>query len=228
MCLAAPENADGRCVDRRRKRRSPTRTGCAEKAQGGAARRAPDIRPVRLCRLEAIAAEADVSTRTIYNQFDSKEQLFATVLVESSRQVAAAREALIQRYLTDVDDLETALVSLAREWVRPAPEFADHFAIVRRIRAEAVRAPEELRAAWLAEGPSRARRALADRLARLAEQGLLATENPDFAAAHFMALITDTTTSRSEFSATAQESEIDRFARAGVHAFLHGYLPRAP
>jgi AcrR family transcriptional regulator len=176
--------------------------------------------------IDVIAGEAEVSTRTIYNHFENKEQLFSTVLTESSDQVAAEREALIARYLGEVTDLEADLIALAKEWVRPKPEFEDHFAIVRRLRAESDRFPEELRAAWREAGPVRARRALAARLAELGERGLLHVEDPDMSAQHFMALITDTTISRAEYSATALESEIDEIARAGVHGFLYGYLPR--
>jgi AcrR family transcriptional regulator len=176
--------------------------------------------------IDVIAAEAEVSTRTIYNHFENKEQLFATVLTESSTQVAVAREELVQRYLGDVTDLENDLIALAKEWVRPNPEFEDHFLIVRRLRAESDRFPRELVKAWQDAGPLRARRALAARMARLGERGLLRILDPELAAQQFMALITDSTVSRAEFSARALESEIDKIARAGVHAFLYGYLPR--
>ncbi len=176
--------------------------------------------------IDMIAAEADVSTRTIYNHFENKEQLFATVLLESSTRVAVTREALIERHLGEVTDLESALIALAKEWVRPNPDFDDHFRVVRRLRAESDRFPRELVESWQEAGPFRARRALAARMARLAERGLLGVRDPELAAQQFMALITDTTVSRAEFSATALESEIDRIARAGVYTFLYGYLPR--
>ncbi|MDS0135839.1 TetR/AcrR family transcriptional regulator [Amycolatopsis sp. CM201R] len=176
--------------------------------------------------IDMIAAEADVSTRTIYNHFENKEQLFATVLLESSTRVAVTREALIERHLGEVTDLESALVALAKEWVRPNPEFEDHFRVVRRLRGESDRFPRALVESWQEAGPFRARRALAARMAGLSERGLLVVRDPEVAAQQFMALITDTTVSRAEFSATALESEIDRMARAGVHTFLYGHLPR--
>ncbi|QWA22423.1 TetR/AcrR family transcriptional regulator [Streptomyces sp. JCM17656] len=89
--------------------------------------------------IDMIATEASVSTRTIYNHFENKEQLFSTVLIESSEQVAAAHEAMIERCLgrtSSAAGLEADLVSLAMDWVRPRPEFTDHFAIVARINAE--------------------------------------------------------------------------------------------
>ncbi|WP_233158031.1 TetR/AcrR family transcriptional regulator [Actinokineospora bangkokensis] len=177
--------------------------------------------------IEMIAAEAGASTRTIYNHFENKEQLFITVLMESSTRVAVTREALIERHLGGpVEDLEAALVALAKEWVRPSQDFDDHFRIVRRLRGEADRFPPEVVRSWQEAGPHRARRALAARMATLAERGAIAVADPELAAQQFMALVTDTTISRAEFSATALESEIDRIARAGVHTFLHGYLPR--
>ncbi|MFD2415452.1 TetR family transcriptional regulator [Amycolatopsis pigmentata] len=48
--------------------------------------------------IEVIAAEAEVSTRTIYNHFENKEQLFSTVLTERATQVADARDALIDKH----------------------------------------------------------------------------------------------------------------------------------
>lgn len=176
--------------------------------------------------IDVIAAAAEVSTRTIYNHFENKEQLFSTVLIESATQVADARAALTEKHLGEIGDLEENLVALAKDWVRPDPQFEDHFAIVRRLQAESDRFPEELREAWLKAGPWRARRALAERMAELGERGLLHIADPEVSAQHFMALITDTTVSRAEFSATALEAEIDQVARTGVHTFLYGYLPR--
>jgi len=41
--------------------------------------------------IDAVAAEAGVSTRTIYNHFSDKAELFQTVIHESAAQVADAR-----------------------------------------------------------------------------------------------------------------------------------------
>ncbi|GLZ37126.1 hypothetical protein Acsp05_07510 [Actinokineospora sp. NBRC 105648] len=135
--------------------------------------------------IEMIAAEAGVSTRTIYNHFENKKELFVTVLMESSTRVAATREALIERHLDHVTDLEASLIALAKEWVRPSPDFADHFRIVRRLRVEAERFPPEMVRSWQEAGPLRARRALATRMAELATRGLLAAGDPEVAAQQF-------------------------------------------
>ncbi|MCZ9347827.1 TetR/AcrR family transcriptional regulator, partial [Streptomyces sp. TRM76130] len=89
--------------------------------------------------IETIAAEAEVSTRTIYNHFTGKEELFAAVIEDSSTRVADVLVDLTQRHLGPVSEahrLEAALLALATAWNRPRAEFADHFAVVHRMRAE--------------------------------------------------------------------------------------------
>ncbi|UNN03395.1 TetR/AcrR family transcriptional regulator [Rhodococcus opacus] len=73
--------------------------------------------------------EADVSTRTIYNHFEGKEQLFFAVIEDSATRVADSQTDMIDRHLGEVNDLESYLVALGREWVTiPTQVFADHFA----------------------------------------------------------------------------------------------------
>lgn len=180
--------------------------------------------------IDMIATEASVSTRTIYNHFESKEQLFSTVLFESSEQVAAAYEAMIERCLggtpTSAAGLEAALVTLARDWVRSRPEFTDHFAIVARINAEGENVPGDLRDMWQKAGPLRVRRALAARMTHLAERGLLSVQDCELAAQHFLVLVTSTWGRDRACVEARTDAETDDIAAAGVHAFLHGYLAR--
>jgi AcrR family transcriptional regulator len=179
--------------------------------------------------IDVIATEADVSTRTIYNHFESKEQLFATVLTDSSRQVAAAHEAIIERHLGNgvtAENIETALMKLAREWHKPQPEFAEHFALVGRINAEGEEFPRELLTAWQEAGPLRVQRALAAHMARLAEHGLLHIEDAEFAAQHYAVLVTNTWGRDRTGTREQTQDQTDEIAEAGVRAFLYGHLPR--
>ena len=65
--------------------------------------------------------EADVSTRTIYNHFEGKEQLFFAVIEDSATRVADSQTDMIDRHLGEVNDLESDLVALGREWVTIRP-----------------------------------------------------------------------------------------------------------
>ena len=188
--------------------------------------------------IDAIAAEAGVSTRTIYNHFAGKEQLFADVVVESATRVAEALIASVERHFATLEDagagwgaaeLEADLVALGRAWARPLVDFADHFALVRQINAEAAHFPPALLAAWRDAGPRRAERALAGYMQRLADRGRIEVDDASTAARHFTLLVGGEVTDRSYFGAVPlDERETTRVVRAGVRTFLRGHLPRRP
>ncbi len=174
--------------------------------------------------IDAISAEAGVSTRTIYNHFEDKAQLFRTVIQESATRVAEAQIAIIDRYLRRVTDLEADLIELARALATPMTDYADHFALVRQINADAGHLPRAALDAWQEAGPRRVLRELARRMRQLAEQEQLRIDDADRAAVHFMLLVQGAIPFHHGIGAT-RESEIDEIVTAGVRAFLHGYLP---
>ena len=172
--------------------------------------------------LDAIAAEAGVSNRTIYNHFTDKAELFLTVIQESSQHVADTMIDIIDRQLGKVVDLEEDLVGLGLAWLGILnSELAPHFALVRQINAETEHIPPAALQAWQAAGPGRVRRELADRLHQLADRDLLTVDDPVRAAGHLMLLISaDNLPERSKLQ---DRPELVRMVSAGVHAFLYGY-----
>ncbi|WP_092808295.1 TetR/AcrR family transcriptional regulator [Rhodococcus globerulus] len=179
--------------------------------------------------IDAIASEAGVSTRTIYNHFEGKDQLFAFVIEESAGQVANSQEEMITRYLIDVSDVATSLIDLGCAWVSPpsSSEFSDHFAMVRQIDAEAAHVPRAALDAWQEAGPRRAHRALAEAFERLARDGQLRTGDGRRAARHFIQLVGSEVEDRSEFGAVPLgDQEVRAAVTAGVEVFLYGYSPR--
>jgi AcrR family transcriptional regulator len=177
--------------------------------------------------IEAIAAEASVSTRTIYNHFDDKEHLFLTVIQESATQVADSHIALIGRYLDHVTDIEADLIVFGCAWATWTDEFAEHFALVRQINAEVGHVPQATLDSWQQTGPQRVHHELARRLQHLADRGLLHIADADQAAIHFVLLAAAEVTNRTQYGAAPlPQHEVDQIATAGVRAFLRGYLPR--
>jgi AcrR family transcriptional regulator len=172
--------------------------------------------------IDAISAAAGVSTRTIYNHFADKAQLFQTVIQESARRAADAQIAIVQRQLTKVADVEQDLIEFGVAFTTSMTG-ADrtHFALVRHVNAEAGHVPQAAIDAWQEIGPLRVRRALADRLRPLADRGLLRIDDPDLTARHLMLLVDAANPSyRGEIPT---EQEIVRIVTAGVRAFLYGY-----
>jgi AcrR family transcriptional regulator len=170
--------------------------------------------------MDGIAAEARVSTRTIYNHFQDKAALFEAVIQDSAARVAEAQTALIDRYLRKVTDLEADLIEFGRAWLAPMPDFAEHSALVRQVNVEAGHIPQPAIEAWQEAGPRRVIRELADRLARLADEGLLHIDDPNRAAHHFAVLISVPNPS---FPGRLREDDTAEMVASGVHAFLNGY-----
>lgn len=171
-----------------------------------------------------ISAEAGVSTRTIYNHFQDKGQLFRAVIQESTAQVAAAQIDIIDRYLRKVTDLEPDLIELGRALATPMTDYAEHFALVRQIDADAGHIPRAALEAWKEAGPGRVLGELALRMRQLADRGLLRISDPDRAAVHFMLLVQGAVPFHHGLGAT-RETEVTEIVTAGVRAFLHGYVP---
>jgi AcrR family transcriptional regulator len=181
--------------------------------------------------IDAIAKEAGVSTRTIYNHFADKRELFTTVIQESATQVADAHVAEVERHLGEVTDLEADLIALGVAMADPVERFVAHFTLVGHIHAEIAHLPAEAVEGWRTAGPLRTQRALTDRVGALVERGLLSAEGEDVStvARHFMLLATGEVTSRT-FRGVVEvpREEIVEAVTAGVRAFLRAYGTRGP
>ncbi|TMR92365.1 TetR/AcrR family transcriptional regulator [Nonomuraea basaltis] len=171
--------------------------------------------------IDAIAATAGVSTRTIYNHFTDKAELFQAVIQESGHRAAESQIAVIDRHLRKITDLESDLIDFGRDLVVLAPENTDHFALVRQINAEAGHIPQAAIDAWQQTGPSRVRRELARRLEQAAERGLLNLRDPELAALHLMALLS--VAAPSPHTAAPSKEKTTEMVTASIRAFLHGH-----
>ncbi|MBP2367033.1 TetR/AcrR family transcriptional regulator [Pseudonocardia parietis] len=173
--------------------------------------------------MDAIAAEAGVSTRTIYNHFRGKAELFAAVIEDSAAGVADAEIALVDRHLGKIVDLPGDLFEFGVARSRPLTGFADHFALVRQINAEVEHIPSEAIEAWQRLGPLRVREAVADRLRQWVDRGLIHTEDPERSALHLMLLVSVQNPSMPWEHPS--EEDLAASVTAGVRTFLHGHAP---
>jgi AcrR family transcriptional regulator len=160
--------------------------------------------------IDAIAKESEVSTRTLYNHFADKADLFRNVIQTSASEAAQDQIAIIERHFHKVTDLEKDLTAFGKAMCAEHGN-ATHFALVRQINAELTHIPAEAIEAWQETGPRRVRRELA---ARLAELGF---QDSRRAAVHLMLL-----TMTGEPSIRGTRPDDDDIA-AGVRVFLHGH-----
>ncbi|MEU7584490.1 TetR/AcrR family transcriptional regulator [Streptomyces sp. NPDC041068] len=176
--------------------------------------------------IDAIAAEACVSSRTIYNHFGDKEGLFRAVLLESAASVTAATEALFEKHLRKVRDIEEDLLDFARDWVGQAEAHPGHFSVVRQIIPEGQRLPADVLDEWQRIGPRATQEALGRWLLDLGRQGLLAVDeaNARKAARHLALLVGGGVMAESYFGALPLEkAEVEEIVRDGVGIFLRLY-----
>ncbi|MFD4910095.1 TetR/AcrR family transcriptional regulator [Kitasatospora purpeofusca] len=174
--------------------------------------------------VDAIAAEAGVSKRTIYNHFADKEQLFRSVILEGATTVAATQAKIADRHLRKIVDLRTDLVDFGLERVDSLTTFAEHWALVRTIEAEALHIRPAVLEAWQDAGPRETHRVLTHWMAEFAERGLLVVPDPA-EAARMLNLLTFLAVAQPTFyGALPMPAErIAEVVEHGVAAFLAVY-----
>jgi TetR/AcrR family transcriptional regulator, mexJK operon transcriptional repressor len=175
--------------------------------------------------VDAIAAEAGVSKRTIYNRYGDKENLFRSVLRDTFTAMLTTFRRIADAHLTDITDVERDLIAFTREAALTLTLAPDRVALIRLILTEAPYFPALLREERAQETMHAT---LARVLTRLANAGSLAITDPDEAAEHLFALTFGLASNRSMFGpAQLSDAEVDRIVTGGVRAFLRAYAPPA-
>jgi TetR/AcrR family transcriptional regulator, mexJK operon transcriptional repressor len=177
--------------------------------------------------VDAIAAEAGVSKRTVYSHYGDKENLFLEVLRDTYTSMRERFAEIIARTMSDVTDVEKTLVSGIYEAVMEVAHTPERALMLRLLIAELPRFP-----ALLDLWKSRAiMPILAEVVTRLTAQGLLSADDPEQAADHLSALTFGQVNNRTMMGTIPlSDAEVDRIITGGVHVFLCAYgsrnLPR--
>lgn len=180
--------------------------------------------------MDQIAADAAVSKQTVYKQFADKERLFRDIVLG----VTSNSEAIITNMTSvlrssDVAsraELQAVLTDLACRYMDGVLH-PDVTALRRLIIAEAERFPD-LAGIYFEQGPVRAIEAVASALKAYIARGLLVTDDPRLAAAHFAYLVVAIPLDKVQFYPHERPSlaERDLLASEAVRIFLAAYAPR--
>ena len=172
--------------------------------------------------MDEIAAAAGVSKQTVYKQFTDKRQLLYDIVVDiagRAGEIAATMQAMFE----GIDDLDSGLDALARRYAS-AVLHPEVLRLRRLVVSEAVRFPDLARA-YYEQAPKLGLDAVETGLRQLTERNVLRIEDTAAAANHFAYLVLGPLIDRALFlpGDAISEAEINRWASAGVAAFVRAY-----
>ncbi|MBT3305379.1 MAG: TetR/AcrR family transcriptional regulator [Alphaproteobacteria bacterium] len=172
--------------------------------------------------MDAIAAQAGVSKRTVYSHFENKETLFAAIMGDMCRIISGANP---DEPIPDENPefvLRTVGMHIFLSVIKP--EALDVFRVV---LAENATFPELGKAFWKA-GPEVMKDYLAGYLSELDRRGILSIPDANLAAFQFMGMIKWPYHNRLLFSAGGQptKEELDAALDQAVSIFVGGLKPR--
>ncbi|MFB4276638.1 MULTISPECIES: TetR/AcrR family transcriptional regulator [unclassified Nonomuraea] len=173
--------------------------------------------------MDEVASLAAVSKQTVYKHFTDKEQLFTSIIMDTTGQVEGLAK-MITATLDDSDDLAKDLGELARRFLDQLmrPEL---LRLRRLVIAEADRFPD-LGRTWYEQGFERSLKTMATAFERLAGRGLLRADDPQLAAEHFVGLLLWIPVNKAMFWGGADhysEADLDRLSESAVAVFLRAY-----
>lgn len=175
--------------------------------------------------VDDIAALAQVSKRSVYNNFGDKETLFTQIVLGYT----ATAEQFASRLVADLpsaEDVPSALREFARRHVAAVTQ-PQVLRLRRLIILEAARFPR-LAAEYYQRAPGRVITALARAFEELHARGELNAPDAGRAAEHYAYLVLGATLDNALFfpeGSMPSQEELERIADAGTTAFLAAYRP---
>lgn len=170
-----------------------------------------------LTSVDAIAARAEVSKRTVYDHFGEKESLHACVMERVAERILLTVMAALDSELAPGCDLRAGLLGFARRVATetfPSSDYVKFRHLVnrgkagRRVPGSARNAPKEL---------------FARRMEQFAAEGEIRADDASRAAEHFIALTFLLAQDTIDPTTTSAWDAIDSMLVDGVDAFVRAY-----
>ncbi|WP_406147688.1 TetR/AcrR family transcriptional regulator [Streptomyces sp. NBC_01012] len=224
------ETGEGKAGEGKAGSEKAVREGSAEKRTAilAAARELFVRQGVDRVSMDAIAAKAEVSKRTVYDYFGDKRRLFLAILTDVSQSLQTTVRRSLDEHLpkdaqiATVSQLEAMLGALAIDLgstIVGSADYAAGFALVAQERLRTPTTEDDIVTTGVEE-------AFAERLAHFADAGLLDTDNPRLAADHFFALTVLLAYDRQPVPANPHPGQVRQTMIDGAHAFIRAYGAR--
>lgn len=171
--------------------------------------------------MDKVAAEANVSKRTVYSYFESKEDLFCSVM-------GGLCQGFGEPTPGDIDfsgDFRTVL-TLSAQLVLSKVTDPDKMRLMRTVIGEVEQFPLIGHTFWN-EGPGKMRDELAGYFRAMQEQGLMKNGDPVLAAAQFQGMVAGPVMIQTLFSGRCDWSREEAFATIenAVDGFIKAHAP---
>jgi TetR/AcrR family transcriptional regulator, mexJK operon transcriptional repressor len=171
--------------------------------------------------VDAIAAEAGVSKRTVYSHYADKERLFLAVIEDTYSGLMDQVRDIADRELDRPGDARQKLTGFITSVARVISGSDERAALIRLIISEGPRFPA-LVSQW--RGQRSVSSLLARTLASLPPGSGLAIDDPAQAADHLTALTLGQINNRSLFGlARLDDKDLDALIQSGIALFLRAY-----
>lgn len=170
-----------------------------------------------LTSVDAIAARAGVSKRTVYDHFGDKERMHSAVLEEVTETLTSAVQAALEGELKPGCDVRAGLLAFVRRVATEALPSSD-YADFRRLTTN--RSPRRRNFRSTAAGP---KEMFVRRIEEFASEGVINTGHPRRAAEHFIALTFHLALDTLDPTESGAWDAVDEVLVDGVDAFIRSY-----
>ncbi|WP_339176785.1 TetR/AcrR family transcriptional regulator [Paenibacillus sp. FSL R5-0701] len=172
--------------------------------------------------VDAVAAKAGVSKRTVYDYYGDKQNLLLAVVEESSLAVLDMIEQGISDHLLEFEDMKQALILFCEQIVASANGSSDYMALIRLVTVEAANLPDS----FFERLDNATEEGIIRRFTEFGQTGLLHVPDPEMATKHFAALTFLLVFNQPRKTEAFEEEQTKRIITEGVRVFLSAYGPR--
>lgn len=169
--------------------------------------------------VDAVAAQAGVSKRTVYDYYGDKQNLLLAVVEESSLAVLEMIEQGITDHLLEFQDLQQALILFCEQIVASANGSADYMALIRLVMVEEANLPDSL----FERLDNATEEGIMRRFTELGQKGLIDVPDPKMATKHFAALTILLVFNQPRRTGSVDVEQTRHIITEGVRVFLSAY-----